>query len=350
MTMSGHAQVLSQLLPPVSYDPNAPYMAAEVGADGAVLDGVYAAAWRLARAADPAAVIELLDMWETELGLETVPGWGEVDRLARVLAKLLERGGLSRAYFISLAAALGVQIEIVEPAALYVDDMAAGDWLYDRESTYCWAWFVRGQTWHVEHVHWLPWAGELAAGERLYLCVEGWAGDIAPFQAGVTDAGMPVVGWGDARVDALFEQLKPAHTWQSPGVRGGSEPLRPRAETWATWFRADALEAGSPALSIWTEWRLPGAEQTLSGRTSPDPAPMYWDFELRAGDCCAGDPVWARYQSFDDPFRPFYVGLDAGWAGDPVSDDDFVVGLNAGWAGAAAPVLRDDDLIALFAQ
>ena len=118
-----HAELLKRSLPPVAYDPNAPLISAELGADGMALDTAQIDAGLILVEADPASAFTLLPDWERVLGLpddcmDTLPLSIE-QRVAAVKAKYTAQGGQSRAFFTGLAAGFGIPgatIDEFEPA------------------------------------------------------------------------------------------------------------------------------------------------------------------------------------------------------------------------------------------
>ncbi|MDN3578723.1 DUF2313 domain-containing protein [Chitinimonas viridis] len=138
-----HASLLASLLPPVSYDPNAQRLAAELAAEGARLDEVLAGAerLRLGIVPGPGMPVEFLPDWERLLALVPAPNATDADRLIAIIAKLRETGGLSRDYFARLAAAYGVDIEIVELEPFRAGVSRAGEPVYVPEII--WVWCVR---------------------------------------------------------------------------------------------------------------------------------------------------------------------------------------------------------------
>jgi uncharacterized protein YmfQ (DUF2313 family) len=115
--MSRHGDLLTRLLPPVSYTSRAPYTTAEMESVGAVMDAVLARSADLLTEADPRSVAESLTDWERVYGLPDPcvgPGQSFALRRAALVAKVDGQGGLSREYFIELAARLGYTITIDE--------------------------------------------------------------------------------------------------------------------------------------------------------------------------------------------------------------------------------------------
>lgn len=106
-----HANLLKQLLPPVSIDPNGTRIAAELEADGRALDRVQADAHALAAELDPESTAALLPDWERVFGLPDPCMEGEAQmqeqRRAALVAKVVAQGGQDGPYFVRLAEALG---------------------------------------------------------------------------------------------------------------------------------------------------------------------------------------------------------------------------------------------------
>lgn len=82
-----------------------------------------------------------LSRWEREYGVIVPEGASDEDRHSLLQARILERGGLSRTYFVELAAALGYTIEISESPPMFRAGISkAGDRVYS--SAYLWEWTV----------------------------------------------------------------------------------------------------------------------------------------------------------------------------------------------------------------
>lgn len=115
--MNTHAELLKRLLPPVSYDSAGPNIAVELGAAGALLDTALVRAGDILRESDPRSVIESLSDWERVYGLPDPcmgPAQSFAPRRAALVAKVDGVGGLTKQYFIDLAAQLGYAITIDE--------------------------------------------------------------------------------------------------------------------------------------------------------------------------------------------------------------------------------------------
>ncbi|EAC0555069.1 YmfQ family protein [Salmonella enterica subsp. enterica serovar Hermannswerder] len=179
-----YATLLGQLLPPVSYDPNAPLLGAELHAEGAQFTCVEQSADRVSGGITPLFAQALLADWERVTGLS--PGEHDTyqQRLAAVLAKLAETGGLSRAYFIRLAANLGYTITIEEPDVFRAGVNRAGDSINSPDVI--WVWRVNVFSSKIQNYRFR--AGCSAAGERLSY-------------------------FADTVIESVFNDLKPAHTF-----------------------------------------------------------------------------------------------------------------------------------------
>jgi len=180
-----HASLLARLLPPMSYDPNAPRIAAELHAEGATLDRINATAAVICDAVTPLHTLDLLTDWERVCGLTPDASATYAQRLDSVLAKLRETGGLSIAYFVSLAARLGYDIIITEFEAFYVDySHVDADELFETDAHWVWHVYVQG------------------GNARTY-----------PFYVDSACADEPLLSVSDPTIEAVFNDLKPAHTF-----------------------------------------------------------------------------------------------------------------------------------------
>lgn len=108
-----HDDLLRRLLPPLSFDRNGTQIMAETLAYGAALDKAQAAAQLLLAEADPRTTGLLLGDWERNYGLEAGTASDSVRRSALV-AQILSGGGQSRAFYVSLAAAMGYTATVTE--------------------------------------------------------------------------------------------------------------------------------------------------------------------------------------------------------------------------------------------
>lgn len=87
----------------------------DTGVEGTALDAAHDAATGLLRDMFGDSATFLLGEWERLLSLAPDAGASLTDRRTAILAKLNERAGLSRAYYIEYAARLGWTITITEP-------------------------------------------------------------------------------------------------------------------------------------------------------------------------------------------------------------------------------------------
>jgi len=182
--MSGHAELLTLLLP-VPYAATDRVLAASLAAEGRVLDDAHARATVVAEAISPAGAGGLwLADWERVLGLPDTCAGGyaqtQAERIAAALAKMRQRGGLSRAYFIGIAKALGYAITI-EEYAVFTCESACDQPICDEPWRFVWT------------VH----APETTIRENT--C-----------ESGCED---PLASWGNTLLECVIRRLKPAHTF-----------------------------------------------------------------------------------------------------------------------------------------
>ncbi len=131
----------------------------------------------------PSTTLELLEEWEATLGLPD-PCAGEattiLERRAQVVAKLTGLGGQSKSYYIGVAAALGYTITITEFKPFTVGD-PVGLPLYGADWAHAWQ-------------------------------VTAPLNTVAYFEVGAWRAGDPLARWGNAVLECVLENIKPAHT------------------------------------------------------------------------------------------------------------------------------------------
>lgn len=132
----------------------------------------------------PPLAAELLPDWERAFGLPDLcaaPDDGTAARRAALVARIIERGGQSRAYFIAYAAALGFTITITEfkPARIGIATIGTpiqhDDWAH---------------TWRVNAL----------------------ATTVIPSRVGLSAIGDPLREWGNERLECALSHIKPAHT------------------------------------------------------------------------------------------------------------------------------------------
>ncbi|CAB3764077.1 YmfQ family protein [Paraburkholderia humisilvae] len=183
--MTAHAELLGRLLPPLSYDPKAPGLAADLRAEGNALDRALADADVIANGVVPSFLAaQFLPDWERVCGLVPAADATIQQRMSAVIAKINEIGGLSIAYFKQLAASLGYTIEIVEPQPFRVDSSRVGDTLYIEDIIFVWQVVVEG----APNLSYYFRVGQSAVGERL-------------------------LSFSDPVLEQVFNDLKPAHTF-----------------------------------------------------------------------------------------------------------------------------------------
>lgn len=132
----------------------------------------------------PRATAELLPDWERAFGLPdacAAPDDSTAARRAALVARVIEQGGQSRAYFIAYAAALGFTVTITEFRPARIGEAAIGDPIQDAP----WA-----HTWRVN-------APETTVIES---------------RIGLSTIGDPLREWGNDRLECALGHVKPEHT------------------------------------------------------------------------------------------------------------------------------------------
>ncbi len=156
--------------------------AADVSLEGAALDEAQTSSELLITEMFPDVAHDLLTDWERVCALIPIDDAPLQTRRNAVLKKMREIGGLSRAYFIALAASSGWTITIDELLPFMAGWGRCGDRLYEEEVRWIWRVNVSGQGAYSFR------AGSSVAGERL----SWWTPNI--------------------ELETLLEELKPAHT------------------------------------------------------------------------------------------------------------------------------------------
>lgn len=198
--MAGHAELLAQLLP-ASYALTGEILV-ELAAEGAALDKSLADSLLPFRGLTPAAVLEWLEDYERVYGLPGAcrqQGLLLQERLALLAIALKERAGISRDYYVWLAAQLGYSITIEEYGQFKAGFSAAGDSLTNYQTH-----FTAGSS-----------AGEsLASGAPWQFVWVVHASDTpaTQFRAGVSGAGEPLVSWSNTLLECAIRAAAPAHT------------------------------------------------------------------------------------------------------------------------------------------
>ena len=155
---------------------------ADIELEGKQLDNAQASAERLLWEYFPDNALDLLGAWERVCGLVPAADAPLQMRRNAVIKKLQALGGLSKAYFIGLAASLGWTITIDEFLPFMSGWNRAGDTLY--EAAVLWIWRVN------------------VPGQAVY-----------SFRAGVSAGGERLAWWiPNTDLEEMFNDLKPAHT------------------------------------------------------------------------------------------------------------------------------------------
>lgn len=179
-----HHELLARLLPPISYDPNGPRIAAELQVEGTALDRAHANIQIAIDSLTPLYAVDMLADWERVCGLTPAADASRQKRVDAVVAKLAEIGGLSIPYFLNLGASLGYEIEITEYAPFYLDYSHLDvDRLHPWDSIWIWQVSVKGG-----NVRAYPFVLDSSALDESFL------------------------SFSDAVIENVFNDLKPAHT------------------------------------------------------------------------------------------------------------------------------------------
>ncbi|KIP18018.1 hypothetical protein KY49_3283 [Burkholderia sp. MSHR3999] len=179
-----HVDLLRTLLPPVSYDPNAKSLAAQLKADGHALDDAQASAESVLGAVTPFYAGELIADWERVIDITPPANATQDERVTAVVQKLAETGGLSIPYFKGLARRMGYTIEIEEPQPFTAGVSRAGDPIWIRDIVWVWKVIVSGSP---------------PIDKRFY--------------AGTSGAGDSLRYFSDPVIEQAFNDLKPAFTY-----------------------------------------------------------------------------------------------------------------------------------------
>ncbi|KWF84973.1 phage tail protein [Burkholderia cepacia] len=182
--MTSHADLLGRLLPPVAYDPNASNLAAELAAEGKALDRALNDADTIAAAVTPYRAFGMLPDYERLLAIVPPEGATVQQRIATIVSKMNETGGLSIPYFLQLAAGLGYSVQINEPQPFRVDSGRVGDGIYVEDVIYQWEVVANG------------------APELVYV-----------FRVGQSAVGERLMSFSDPLLEQVIRDLKPAHTY-----------------------------------------------------------------------------------------------------------------------------------------
>lgn len=179
-----HADLLKLLLPS-SIDPNGLAISVELAAEGKALDTAFYSANQVLEEADPNTATVLFTDWERVYGLpeSCIAALGIVqssqERRAALVAKENFVGGQSRAFFIGLAAYLGYAITITEYAPHTTEHDSEQPIIDD------------------------PWRFVWQVNAAL---------DTMRDKTSEDDTEMATAVWGNALLECVISQFKPAHT------------------------------------------------------------------------------------------------------------------------------------------
>jgi uncharacterized protein YmfQ (DUF2313 family) len=132
----------------------------------------------------PPATAEMLADWERAFGLPDLcadPADGTAARRAALVARVIEQGGQSRAYFIAYAAALGFTVTITEFTPARIGQATIGAPIYNE-----------------------PWAHAWRVNAPATTVIES--------RIGLSSIGDPLRDWGNDRLECALGHVKPAHT------------------------------------------------------------------------------------------------------------------------------------------
>lgn len=182
--MTGLADQLRMLLPPVSYDGMAPVLSAAIEAEANALTQADTQAEAVYSAIFADSGMGLAD-WERVLALPDpcligVPQ-SVRQRIQAVVSKLQARGGQSKPFFIALAKSLGYDITITTFRPARAGIARAGDRLYGGDWDFTWR-------------------------------VNAPAVTVTYAVAGLTAAGDPLATWGNKALECRLSQMKPAES------------------------------------------------------------------------------------------------------------------------------------------
>ena len=179
-----HQIILQQLLPPGSYDSQAPNINIELFAVGNALDAAMAYANHLLPEMSPQTVMLSLADWNRNYGLpdKCVSVAQTVEQqIAALTSKVAATGGQTAAYFISVAAAMGYSGVTITEFNVLGCDGNCNQALYAEAALFCWQMNIPGG------------AGILQASCN-------------------SNCDTALQSWGDGALQCRINQLKPAHT------------------------------------------------------------------------------------------------------------------------------------------
>lgn len=177
-----YSQLLLGLLPPVSYNRSEKAIRNAAVIDGNCLDNILNSSHRKLGVIDPRTSGNYIVRWEKLLNLDSSGKNGQ-QRIQSVITKINEIGGLSIPYFKQLAASIGYDITITEPQPFRAGINRAGDRLAR------------------EDIIWVWWVNVKNADSRA-----------TRFRAGMSVASDRLTAYGDAIIESILFDLKPAFT------------------------------------------------------------------------------------------------------------------------------------------
>ena len=180
-----HLTVLKQLLPPVSYDANAPILTADLTAVANQLDAAQLLADQLLLEMHPDTTAVMLSDWERVYGLPdpcvTIDQTIE-QRRAALISKVNAQGGQSREYFIGVANAMGYPDATIDEFMPMTCNDDCNGVLNSEADRFAWQLNLPAAT----------------GGVFLMDCN--------------SDCNSALQSWGDEAIECRINKLKPAHT------------------------------------------------------------------------------------------------------------------------------------------
>lgn len=180
-----HAELLTRLLPPVSYDAGGQVITAELFAEGNALDEAMRNAEFILREADPRTTVTLFTEWERVAALPDEGSAGIVlsidQRRTALIAKLTMHGGQSRKFFIDLASSLGFPGATIDEFRPMTCNDTCNDVLASEADRFAW---------------------------RINLPASGGVF----FATCNSDCNSALASWGNALVERAINKFRPAHT------------------------------------------------------------------------------------------------------------------------------------------
>jgi uncharacterized protein YmfQ (DUF2313 family) len=180
-----HADVLTQLLPPSSYDANGVNLNVELNAVGLQLDSAMLSADLLRAEMHPDTTVYSLADYERVYGLpdECVAVAQSIEqREAALLSKMMAEGGQSKAYFIRVAQSMGYAGASIDEFLLMSCNSACDDALNSVDDLF---------TWQMN----LP----LSTGGVFQMNCN-------------SECDSSIYSWGDGAIECRISHVKPVHT------------------------------------------------------------------------------------------------------------------------------------------